>query len=58
MRGSTRHTATLVGEHLVIIGGWDQPLVYNDVYTLDLGQWRGSNPGGDTRPAFEPERQA
>jgi len=55
MHGLTRHTATLVGELLVIIGGWDQPLVFNDVYTLDLGPWRAvqRGPGHDTRSASE-----
>eukprot|EP00038_Savillea_parva_P012680 m.206285 g.206285 ORF g.206285 m.206285 type:complete len:508 (-) comp23286_c0_seq1:153-1676(-) len=31
------HSATLIGDTLVIFGGWDQPhAIYNDVYTIDL----------------------
>ena len=30
------HSATVVGDSLVIFGGWDQPEVFNDVYVLDL----------------------
>jgi len=30
------HTATLVGSLLVIFGGWDAPIVFSDVYILDL----------------------
>lgn len=33
---SRRHSATVVGDSLVIFGGWDQPEVFNDVYSLDL----------------------
>ena len=33
-----RHSARIIGNQLIIFGGWDAPVCYNDVYTLDLGE--------------------
>ena len=30
------HSATVMGQQLVIFGGWDQPAVFNDAFALDL----------------------
>nr|XP_054758549.1 rab9 effector protein with kelch motifs-like [Lytechinus pictus] len=30
------HSATLLGDQLVIFGGWDAPICYNDLHILDL----------------------
>ncbi|XP_793170.5 uncharacterized protein LOC588391 [Strongylocentrotus purpuratus] len=30
------HSATLLGDQLVIFGGWDAPVCYNDLHVLDL----------------------
>jgi hypothetical protein len=34
----SRHTATAIGNKLVVIGGGDDARVYNDVYILDTGK--------------------
>lgn len=33
----SRHTCTLVGNKLFVIGGGDDTRVYNDIYVLDIG---------------------
>lgn len=33
------HTATLVGDRVVVIGGNDSRQLFNDVWVLDLGAW-------------------
>ncbi|KAJ8044955.1 RING finger protein B [Holothuria leucospilota] len=38
------HSATLLGDKLVIFGGWDAPVCFNDVYILDLGLMEFSSP--------------
>lgn len=30
------HSATMVQSQLIIFGGWDAPVAYNDVYALDM----------------------
>jgi len=36
------HSATLVGKHIYIFGGWDDPRKYNDMFALDTttNMWR------------------
>lgn len=31
------HSATLLGDRLVVFGGWDAPICFNDLHVLDLG---------------------
>ena len=31
------HSATLLNDQLVIFGGWDAPVCFNDLHILDLG---------------------
>ena len=31
-----RHSATVIDDQIVIFGGWDAPVCYNDAYVLDL----------------------
>ncbi|XP_071832565.1 uncharacterized protein [Apostichopus japonicus] len=38
------HSATLLGDKLVIFGGWDAPVCFNDVHILDLGLMEFSSP--------------
>ena len=33
-----RHSAVLLKDQLVIFGGWDYPVVFNDLHVLDLGK--------------------
>ena len=34
----SRHSATLLGDQLVVFGGWDFPVVYNDLSVLDMSK--------------------
>ena len=31
-----RHSATILSDQLVIFGGWDAPIPYNDLFILDM----------------------
>lgn len=42
------HTATLVGKHMVVIGGSDGGKCYDDIHTLNLGTLRA---GSRRRPS-------
>ena len=33
------HSATLLQDKLVVFGGWDAPLCFNDTHVLDLGKY-------------------
>ena len=33
------HSATLFNNRLVVFGGWDSPVCYNDLFILDLGEF-------------------
>ena len=35
----SRHSATLFGNRLVVFGGWDAPVCYNDLFILDLSKF-------------------
>ena len=32
------HSATLLEDQLVVVGGWDAPTCFNDLHVLDLGE--------------------
>jgi len=34
-----RHSATLFDSRLVVFGGWDAPVCYNDLFILDLSKF-------------------
>ena len=36
---SSSHSATLVGDRLIIFGGWDAPECFNDIHCLDLSEY-------------------
>lgn len=33
-----RHSATMLNDQLVIFGGWDAPICYNDLHILDMSK--------------------
>lgn len=33
----SRHTATIIGKKMLVMGGGDESMVYNDLHELDLG---------------------
>jgi len=35
----SRHSATLFKDRLVVFGGWDAPVCYNDLFILDLSKF-------------------
>ncbi|XP_013412282.1 acyl-CoA-binding domain-containing protein 5 [Lingula anatina] len=46
------HSATIIGDQLVVFGGWDFPVCFSDIHILDMGfvEWTKPNVNG-TPPA-------